>query len=479
MEGRVRGFFGREPLLSAPITALLSLLLAALLAMFLHRLGPPQHQLKAGLGLIAIGVLIAAALRPVFALGFVVGVMPFEFAVYGLRTDEVLIFSVAAILVWRVKARYVPWWAMLASFALVSGSFLSVIDAHDKVSALFGAARWLGVLILLAAAFSLLHDRRDASGRLIDIIICSALVVVGLGFLQRAGIYVVVRAPYQVGQINSTFGYYTVYGGFVGMAAVLASGESLHSLSSGQRMRGFAYGFVLVIILLGVALSVSRGAVLCLGGGWIVLLILNIRRVSRLAKGIAIVVVFIAVGYLATPPATRTALINRFSTPLGSQAEDQERFALERVGRAALVRTPLGLGYGNFSFYLGNHPTAQTQATFFHSHQLLTQIGLDAGWLGLAGFLVLLVGALTVAIRAGPRSGIRGTAFAAALCGLMAQGLFDYLFYEISMLALWVALIFGAAHIPARGAPTTSRAADAGDAAFSRIETRPKSPLPT
>jgi hypothetical protein len=28
----------------------------------------------------------------------------------------------------------------------------------------------------------------------------------------------------------------------------------------------------------------------------------------------------------------------------------------------------------------------------------------------------------------------------------MAQGLFDYLFYEISMVALWVALLFGATH---------------------------------
>ena len=448
MQARLRAVLGRQLLFSVPVTALLSALLAAGVAMVLFKLGPPQHQLKAGLGVIAVVVVIAAALRPLLALGLVVALMPFEYHVYGLGTDEVLIFIAAGILLWRIDARRVPWWVILGSFALVMGSALTVIGAVDKGSALWGAARWLGALLLLAAAFSLLRDRPDATRRLIDLITASAVVVVGFALLQRAGIYVIVGPPYQAGQISSTFGYYTVYGGFIAMAAVLATGETLQSLINGERVRALVYGIALTITLLGVAVSLSRGALLCLGAGWIVLIVLNLRRASLIAQGVGLVVVFVAAGYLATPSTTVTQLVNRFSTPIGSQAEDQERFALQQTGRTALAHHPLGLGYGNFSFYLAGHPATGVNAIFFHSHQLLTQVGLDAGWLGLAGFVLLFVGAIVAAIRAGPL-GLRNTAFAAALCGLMAQGLYDYLFYEISMLALWVALIFGATHAPA------------------------------
>jgi len=436
--------FGRDPLFSPPATGLLSGLLAALLAALLHKLGSPQHQLKAGLGMVAILIVVAATLRPVFALGLVVGLVPFEYHVYGVGTDEVLILSVAAILLWRIQARRVPSWAIIASCALVAGSFLTVVDAQARASALWGSVRWLGVLVLLAAAFSVLHDRREARRGLMDIITCSAVVVVGFAILQRAGIYVIVGAPYQAGQISSTFGYYTVYGGFVGMAAVLVTGEVLQSFTSRETSRCLAYSLALIVILLGVAVSLSRGALLCLGAGLVVLLVLNARRASVLVKGIGLVAVLLAAGYAATPSTTRVELFGRFSTPLGSQAEDQQRFALQATGRTALAHHPLGLGYGNLSYYLAGHPVHGVKQLFFHSHQLPTQIGLDAGWLGLAGFLLLFVGAVGVAIRAGARGDIRSTAFAAALCGLMAQGLFDYLFYEISMLVLWVALVFGA-----------------------------------
>jgi hypothetical protein len=447
MRNRLQAGLGNGLLLTGPATALLSALLAALLGVVLYKLGSPQHQLKAGLGVLAIVVLAAVALRPALGLGIVVAAMPFEFTVQHAGTNEVLIFSAAAVLMWRIRTRDVPWWVGLGSFALVIGSLLTVVAARNQGSALWGGIRWLGVLILLGAAFSVFRDRPDANRRLMDIITCSAVVVVGFAYLQRAGIYTIVGPPYVPGLVDSTFGYYTVYGGFVGMAAVLATGEALHSFANQERTRGFAYGVALVIILLGVAASLSRGALLCVGAGWVVLLVLSLRRASVVARAIALIAIFIVVGYIATPAQTRTEFLNRFSGPIGQQTEDQQRFALQATGRHALAHNPLGLGYGNFSYYLEGHPALGTgTAVFFHSHQLPTQIGLDAGWLGLAGFLILFAGALISAIRAAGHGGIRNTAFAAALCGLMAQGLFDYLFYEISMVALWVALLFGATH---------------------------------
>ncbi len=333
MKSRLQAVLGRGAVLSTSGTALLAALLAAWAAIVLYKLGSPQHQLKAGLGILAIGIIVAAGLRPALALGLVVAVMPFEYHVYGLGTNEVVIFSTAATVMWRIRSRDVPWWMALGSYALVLGSLLTVIEARNGGSALWGAARWLGVLTLLAAACSVLRDRPDANRRLMDIITCSALVVVGFAFLQRAGIYTIVGPPYIPGLLDSTFGYYTVYGGFVGVAAVLATGEALHSLAHNQRLRSLAYGIALTVILIGVAVSLSRGALLCVGAGWVVLLVLNIRRVSVLARGIALIAIFVVAGYLATPSQTRLDLLNRFSAPLGCSDRRSAAFRLA-AGRA-------------------------------------------------------------------------------------------------------------------------------------------------
>ena len=71
----------------------------------------------------------------------------------------------------------------------------------------------------------------------------------------------------------------------------------------------------LIVILLGVAISLSRGSLLCVGAGWVVLLILSLRRASVVVRCAALIVIFLVAGYLATPAHTRTDLLNRFATP--------------------------------------------------------------------------------------------------------------------------------------------------------------------
>jgi len=447
---RLRGANPRDTLLSPPVTALMAGLLAAVFAMVLYKLGNPQHQLKAGLGVVALIVIVVAALRPVLALGLVLGLLPFEYHVFGIGTDEALIFAVGVTLAWRIEVRRMPLWIFLAGAALVLGSALSALHAQDAGSAIWGAARWLGVLLLLAEAFTLLRDQPDAGRKLVDIITCSAIVVVFFGFLQKAGIYALVGAPYQAGNIQSFFSYYTNYGGFVAMVAVLASGEVLAALDEHEPARAAAYTAVVVFMLLGVAISASRGALLSLGAGWAALLVLSVRRGGLLVRVLALLAVFGAAGYAATPSGTRTRIITRFSSPLGSQTEDQQRFALQKLGEHALAHNPLGIGFNNFRFYLANHPIEQANQIFYHSHFLVVQVGLDAGWLGMAGFLALYLGAVFGAIKVGPWRGLRNIACAAALTGFMAQGLFDYLFFDISLVAIFVALVWGATRPPVR-----------------------------
>lgn len=460
LRSRVRDVSPRDALLSAPVSTALAAVLAAVVAVVLYKLGNPQHQLKAGLGVVAVIIVVLAALRPVLALGLVFGLLPFEYHVFGIGTDEALIFTVGVVLAQRLQRRRLPLWIFLAGTALVAGSALAALHAQDKGSALWGAIRWLGVLLLLADAFSILHDEPNAGRKLVDVISCAAIVVVFFGLLQKAGIYVLVGAPYQAGNIQSFFSYYTNYGGFVAMIAVLASGEVLAALDEREPRRAAAYMGVVVFMLLGVAISASRGALLALGGGWAVLVVLSVRRGGLLVRMLALLAVLAMAGYAATPSQTRIRFITRFSAPLGSQTEDQQRFALENLGQHALGKNPLGIGYNNFKFYLANHPIPQASQIFYHSHRLVVQIGLDAGWLGLAGFLLLYVGAMLAAIRAGPKRGLRNIACAAALSALMAQGLFDYVFFDISLVAIFAAMVYGAARPPqTTGAATPSREA--------------------
>jgi hypothetical protein len=461
LRSRARAINPREALLSGPVSTVLAAILAAVVAVVLYKLGNPQHQLKAGLGVVAVIVVVLAAMRPVLAIGLVFGLLPFEYHVFGIGTDEFLIFTVGVVLVQHLQRRRLPLWIFVAGAALVVGSALAALHAQDKGSALWGAIRWLGVLLLLAEAFSILHDEPNAGRKLVDIISCAAVVVVFFGLLQKAGIYLLVGAPYQAGNIQSFFSYYTNYGGFVAMIAVLASGEVLAALDERDSRRAGVYMGVVVFMLLGVAISASRGALLALGGGWAALLVLSLRRGGLVVRAVALLAVLGVAGYAATPSQTTERYITRFSAPLGSQTEDQQRFALQKLGEHALGQNPLGIGYNNFKFYLANHPIPQANQVFYHSHFLVVQIGLDAGWLGMAGFLLLYVGAMIAAIRAGPRRGLRNIACAAALSALMAQGLFDYVFFDISLVAVFAALVYGATR-PARAirAPAPSAQPD-------------------
>jgi O-antigen ligase len=297
-----------------------------------------------------------------------------------------------------------------------------------------------------------LRSRTDASRRMIDLFTGSAVVVVIFAFAQKHGIYAIAGAPFYPEHPSSFFGYYTNYAGYAAMAATLATGELLVALTARRWTRACKYGGALAFILVGVAISTSRGGLLALAVGWATLVILNVRRGSIAARAVVILVTFAAVGYLATPSGTLTALKHRLSTPLGTQSEDKTRFALEHAGSTALGQHPLGLGYANFPYYLReNVHVGAIQQVFAHAQNTPIQIGLDAGWIGLAGFAVFFLWPIGMVIK---RSGasiatasrIRASAFGAALVGFLAQGLYDYLFYEVAFEIFIVTLVWGTIH---------------------------------
>jgi len=441
----------QRPEWSRTLAILLAVALSALLGVAMVKLGTVQRDLKAILIMAGALAMVIAALRPRIGVVVLLALMPFDYGFSGTGIDQVLIVATAAVLAWRIQWRAVPAWASIGGIALVLGSFASAIGAHDSTVALWGAVRWLGVLIVFFAVFTLLRDRRDASRRMIDIFTGSALVVAMFGLAQRAGIDILVGAPYLAGKPNSFFGYYTNYGGYVAMAATLATGELLAALGERRPWRALIYSGALTVLLVGLAISTSRGGLLALGVGWLLLLVLNLRRGSVLVQGVTILAVFTAAAYVATPRSTVTVLSERLTQTITHRADysDKTRFALENAGATALATHPLGLGYRNFGFYLRGHVrTLNIRHVFAHAQNTPLQIGLDAGWVGLGGFMMLFlwpVGLVLVRGGEGPSS-VRASAFAAALVGFMAQGSFDYLLYEIAFLAFFAALVWGTVH---------------------------------
>jgi hypothetical protein len=445
----------RSSLFAAAVAVVSSIVVGLVLV----KLGSVQRELKALLIVVAGIALALAALRPRAGLAMFLALMPFEYHFSGTGSDEVLMVAIAAVLAWRIRWSAIPTWVAVAAGAVVVGSFASAVGATDQTLALWGAVRWLSAVLVLFAAFSILRGEPRAGRQMVDIFTASAAIVVLFAFAQKAGVYLLVGSPFIAGRPSSFFGYYTNYADYAAMASVLATGELLAATLERERGRVVVYGVALLFLLSGIAISISRGGLLALGAGWLILLVLNARRGRVLLQAALILTIFLASAYLLTPRSTVVQIEKRFASPLGALTEDRERFDIQAAGTRALERYPFGLGYGNFALYArANVRRAGIHEKFTHAQSTPIQVGLDAGWLGVVGFFVLVGGALLVPIvrgRADART-VRASACAAALGGFLAQGLFDYLFYEIAFVAFVAVLVWGSV------APYAGRLASAG-----------------
>jgi O-antigen ligase len=449
MASRARFAGDRRPARSTVLTVLIAVTLSVLTGLAMVKLGSVQRELKATLIMGAGVAMVVAVLRPDIGIAMLLVLAPFEFHFSGTGTDEVVLVALALVLVWRIRGSVIPVWVWVGALALVFGSFLAAFYAQDQAVAFWGGVRWLAGIIVLFVAIEIFRERRDASRRMVDIFTGSAVVVVIFAFTQRAGIYTIVGAPYIAGNPSSFFSYYTNYAGYVAMAAILATGEVLIALREHRGSRAATYGAALVFILSGLVISSSRGGLLALAVGWLLLLVLNARRGSIIVQAVVILAIFVGGAYIVTPHSAITTLEQRFATPLGTQVEDRQRFAVQKAGEEALREYPFGLGYDNAHFYLQNHVhSIYVKQAFSHAQETFVQIGLDAGWLGLAGFLLLFAWPIGLVLKHGKggTSAVRASAFAAALGGFLAQGLYDYLFYEIAFVVFVLAMVWGTIH---------------------------------
>lgn len=364
--------------------------------------------------------------------------------------NDIVLFVSAALLLPRARLHRLSRSTKVGFTALVLGGGLAVPFAASPRIAAWGAARWLAAGIIAAAAFDVLSRRGHGARLVADALLGLGAVTSLLAVAQRLGVTFFIHGAYTQGRYNSVFGYYTDFAGFAAVAVII--GIARLSAASRERSPGPLIVIGTALSGVGLLLSLSRGGVLSVAAGLFFLVLVKLGDIRHLAR-LALVGVAVAGAVLfVVPQATVSSLVARVDNHSLSAGSDTERFNLQQIGANTLVNHPMGLGYGNFSGWLERQYGAQSglfTTVLFHCHQLFIQIGLDDGWIGLSGFLVLLASSTGVAVRR-RRDAVESLPLAAALVGFAAQGLFDYVLFETGMVACVVALLLGLEFAKAR-----------------------------
>jgi O-antigen ligase len=421
---------GRQPRFEAvAITG--ALLLAVLLALTLSREPPPFGlELAAGAAFLAVVVLAVVHVEAAVALGFaLVGIALVEPA----PADLVFLVVIAVVVsTGRFRTR-VPPVAAAALIALLALNLLSAIEVIDGGA----AALYLGITIYLTI-FAFWLSGFVTSRRRARIVaggyLCAAAASAGLGtaalFMPLPETELLVAG----GRVQALFQDPNVLGAFlVPIALILVEDLLTPRLFN---LRPAVKAALVLVLVLGVVLSYSRGAWLNLLLGLLVLLVVLALRRGGGRKVVRVVLLgAVVTGLVATVLAASGSedfLLERARI----QEYDAGRFAGQVVGLELAERYPLGLGPGQFEAY-----------TSISAHSTYVRAFAEQGILGLIVFAAFAVSTLAAAVAnavAGRETyGIGSAALLAAYCGILANSVvIDTLHWRhfwIVVALIWVA----------------------------------------
>lgn len=304
----------------------------------------------------------------------------------------------------RIDARF---WTLTAFMGL---SVASVAQAGDLAT----AVRYVAITGYLALLYLAVAGLRRVEARQVVVsgIVVAALATSALTLLAFYGVPSLKHLLYQRGpRWRGAFKDPNVFGGFL----LLPLAWSVDRVMAGGQAR---WTFSTAVLLLGLVMSLSRGAVLAGAVTLAIMTGLAVRRheyarVWRAAFALTLGMA-VAVGFVLAHDLGPTIL-----SRVGLQEYDSVRFEVQERAVAGYGRAPLALGPGQFE-----------DAHAYATHSLYLRVLAENGLLALASFLAFLVLHL---VRTEPGGGT----LLAVLAGQLVDGLvIDTLHWR----HLWVVL---------------------------------------
>ena len=335
----------------------------------------------------------------------------------------------------------------LLAILLIGPAF--ILAGGGSVSTPYSSASLLA-LSTLAVSLALLADRvtRD---RLVVLLLAVGGLVCVYALLQWWGIELFEwdRSLARSGRVSGSLGNPNLMGSLAAALPPLAVGYAVYRSWRGSILAAVAASSVLLCGLVVVA-SGTRGSLLGLGAGSLVLLALLFRRIGR-GKALAILLILVAGAVLVFLP--MRARLGELAGGEGGTLTVR-RVIWSGAARAFLERPVLGWGPGSFQkvfpeFRDPHYHTMGVSHNTLHAHCEYLELLMDSGLVGALLWAGLAVSLALRRRRSGGLDGV-GVGMLAAVAALLTEALVSVaLRWPPS--ALLLALLAGLLMVPGRG----------------------------
>jgi O-antigen ligase len=412
------------------------------LGLALYRFPPPLAVTMAGgVGLVAVLALALARFHGAVALAFVLlGVVVVDPA----PADGVFCVVMAvAVTAGGFRMRTVPRAvvAILAAYAALN--LMSAMQVADpgRAALFFAITLYLALLALWLPDYLVSVERARL---VVRAYLLAAVASAAAGVLALLGLLPGASLLTESDRARALFQDPNVFGPFLVPAALILTEEIVRPRL--LRARTVTKALLLIVVLLGVLFSYSRGAWLNLAIAFVVMTgAVALRGSARHA--LALVGVAVAAGLLVGAAVQVTGSADFLAERARPQTYDTQRFSGQRAGLQPAQEYPLGAGPGQFE-----------SVADISAHSTYARTLGEQGFPGLLVLLALFGFTLGVGVRNVARGrdtyGIGAAALLAAWCGLLANSAFiDTLHWR----HLWIvaALVWAGAMV-GRVGPTPS-----------------------
>ena len=404
------------------------------------------------LALVGGAALAALSLwRPMYTLIAAIALAPmellsFQLGAVGITPTEALL--AAAGISWaagRLLDGEAPWVPSTVSWPMAA-LVLAVVPGIAIADSPFGVVK---VFVLWTAYFfvcqMVIEQASRKMVRILLLVLALSAAVVGIMAVVKSGgtaPELVGAGDTAVGRASGSFGHPNTLATFEALAL---PGALALGLAGPVKLRPLALG-AFALIFAGLALSLSRGGLLAVGGALVMMLAWAPFRRTVIVTGVIVTVLAISAGNPLGDTQQGQVLSQRLESVGYSAGGVDPRFRVWEVTPHIIADHPIiGIGANSFpdvaaryGLLLGN-----SAATYQHAHNIALTITTELGLIGLAALtwlVVALVLVLIAAYRAVPTDRGPPVALAAAFTALALQGMVDYPLRSAAIVGLVFAL---------------------------------------